>query len=106
MGKVTAKDKRELDQITKIYYPWLDSARVDDMDFYSVRLSSGHEIQLLVPLGAAVEIEEAGYDITAGFADERRRFGDKGSPSPGRRARDTGGNTRPDSEPLFGHGRR
>ena len=58
-------DVRELSKVYDIYDPWI--AVTIEREPWIVTLASGKQVQLLIPLGAAVEIEEAGYDIKAGL---------------------------------------
>jgi hypothetical protein len=58
-------DYQELVKIYDIYDPWIPVTT--EREPWVVTLTSGKQVQLLIPLGAAVEIEEAGYDIKAGL---------------------------------------
>jgi hypothetical protein len=57
-------DVKELSKIYDIYDPWI--AASVDREPWIVTLTSGKRVTLAIPLGAAVEIEEAGYAIVAG----------------------------------------
>jgi hypothetical protein len=54
---------REASRINKIIAPWLEASTEREM--WTVQLRAGVEITVLCPLGAAVEVEEAGHHIRA-----------------------------------------
>lgn len=55
-------ETKELEQINKTIEPWLDLTA--EREICQVILQSGTEVTITCPLGAAVEIEEAGHVIT------------------------------------------
>jgi hypothetical protein len=57
-------DHDDLYKVNVIAAPWI--AVSIDREPWIVTLPSGKRVQLLLPLGAAVEIEEAGHKIEAG----------------------------------------
>lgn len=61
----------ELNKIYNIYDPWISVNR--EREPFIVTLKSGTRIELWIPLGAAVEIEEAGYNIRAGVLGAREQ---------------------------------
>lgn len=63
----TATDIAEAIQVNAIIEPWLPIN--PERMLWVVTLSSGREITVCCPLGAAVEVETAGYHIRAGVAD-------------------------------------
>lgn len=56
-------DVRELTRINRIIDPWID-IDLERMEF-KVTLRTGTQVTIACPLGAAVEIEEAGHSIIA-----------------------------------------
>lgn len=65
MAKRHADDDRTLSRAYDIYDPWLaaDTSR----EPWILTGPSGKEYQLMLPLGAAVELEEKGFTIRAGW---------------------------------------
>jgi hypothetical protein len=57
------QDIKELTKINRIVEPWLPIS-VERMA-WTVTLRSGTKVTIACPLGAAVEIEKAGHQITA-----------------------------------------
>ncbi len=57
---MSAAAAKQLARIYDIYDPWI--AATADREHCVVTLN-GRPVDLYIPLGAAVEIEEAGYDI-------------------------------------------
>lgn len=63
MKSYTLKAYHQLKKINQMVYPWL---RVNTERLpWTVILDGGTKVTIVCPLGAAVEIEEAGYNITA-----------------------------------------
>lgn len=56
-------DTGTLTQINRIVEPWI--AATIEREAWTVTLPSGRQVTIAAPLGAAVEIEERGYRITA-----------------------------------------
>lgn len=69
-------DQSELERAYDIYDPWL--AVNKEREPWVLTLKSGKRVQLLLPLGAAVELEEKGFDIKAGVLTRSEW---KGAPS-------------------------
>lgn len=59
----TLKAYHQLKRVNKIVEPWIPVS-VERLP-WTVILDGGTEVTIACPLGAAVEIEEAGYCITA-----------------------------------------
>lgn len=66
---VTAAEIAEVDQISAIIAPW--NALIRDRERWIVTLTSGREITIRCPPGAAVELEGAGHHTRPA---ERRQF--------------------------------
>lgn len=63
MKSYTLKAYHQLKEINRTVHPWL---RVNTERLpWTVTLDGGTKVTIVCPLGAAVEIEEAGYHITA-----------------------------------------
>jgi len=67
MNKIDKRqaDYDELFTINEVAAPWI--AVSIEREPWIVTLPSGKRVQLVLPLGAAVEIEEAGHKIEAGL---------------------------------------
>ncbi len=63
MTKPTANEKRELTRVLKIVEPWIPVTI--ERELWTITLKSGREVEITAPLGAAVEIEERGFQIVA-----------------------------------------
>jgi len=63
MKSYTRKAYHQLKKINQMVDPWLP-VNVERL-LWTVTLDGGTEVTIACPLGAAVEIEEAGYRITA-----------------------------------------
>lgn len=52
-------------ELQAIYLPWVANAKTEDMAYWYIRIdaTTGDYLTLAAPIGAAVEIEEAGYMI-------------------------------------------
>jgi len=59
-----AEDQAELKQVYTIIDPWMEVSQ--DNEPFILTVKSGRKYQLQIPLGAAVEIEQKGFDIKAG----------------------------------------
>jgi hypothetical protein len=57
-------DMTELSKAYDIYDPWIAASM--ERDPFILTLKSGKQVQLLIPLGAAVELEKKGFNIIAG----------------------------------------
>lgn len=66
-SKPSAKDLRQLIRANEISEPW-ERATIE-REPWIVTLPTGRTVQLLVPLGAAVEIEAEGINIRAGWLE-------------------------------------
>lgn len=58
-----ATDIKELNKAYGIYTPWIASSM--ERENWKVVLTSGTTVTLIIPLKAAVELEEAGFNIIA-----------------------------------------
>lgn len=56
-----SSDIRDMNRLYDLYDPWI-GASIERIGFH-VTLKSGRTVDLFIPLGAAVEIEEAGFPI-------------------------------------------
>jgi len=63
MKSYTRKAYHQLVKINQMVYPWL--RRSNERLLWTVTLDGGTEVTIACPFEAAVEIEEAGYCITA-----------------------------------------
>ena len=63
MRSYTLKAYHQLKKINQMVYPWLRFST--ERLLWTVTLDGGTQVTIACPLGAAVEIEEAGYHITA-----------------------------------------
>jgi hypothetical protein len=59
-------DVSELKAAYDIYDPWI-AANPERMPWI-LTLTSGSQVTLMIPLGAAVELEEKGFHVAAGVA--------------------------------------
>lgn len=64
MRAMSATDRAELARAYDIYHPWLQVNT--ERDPYILTLKSGKQVQLNMPNGAAVELEEKKFNIKAG----------------------------------------
>jgi hypothetical protein len=65
MTKIEAQEMKELGRAYDIYDPWL--ATTVDREAWVLTLKTGKQVQLVLPLDAAVELETAGFAILAGY---------------------------------------
>lgn len=63
MKSYTLKAYHQLKKINQMVHPWLQAST--ERLPWTVTLDGGTKVTIACPLGAAVEIEEAGYCITA-----------------------------------------
>jgi hypothetical protein len=59
----TTQDIRELNRAYDIYDPWIPTTT--EREPWALTLTSGTQVELWIPLGAAVELEEAGFQIVS-----------------------------------------
>jgi hypothetical protein len=65
MTRTQAQETKELNKAYDMYDPWI--AATIDRECWVLTLSTGKQVQLFIPLGAAVELEEAGFAIVSGY---------------------------------------
>jgi hypothetical protein len=57
-------DIQELERAYDICEPWIEGSR--ERQPFILTLSSGKQVMLEIPLGAAVDLEKAGFNVAAG----------------------------------------
>lgn len=57
----TTQDIRELNRAYDIYDPWIPVSI--EREPWTLTLKSGTQVDLHIPLGAAVELEQAGFQV-------------------------------------------
>jgi hypothetical protein len=62
--KITKTEETEAAKITAIYWPWIEAMIQTDQVLVEITLSTGRVVYpCWIPLGAAVEIEKAGWTV-------------------------------------------
>jgi hypothetical protein len=59
------RNQRQMSKVLQMVYPW--EAITTEREPFILTLRTGLAVQLVIPLGAAVEIEAAGHAIVAGY---------------------------------------